>query len=159
MKDWPAFFAALHGRVGETLSTGDWFMLDQRATDLYAALIGDLDPVHNDPGWAAESEWGGTIAVGTHGLAMVPAFLARSGFPVNGENGTAFAPVELGKVRFVASLAVGTRARETTRLVALAPDGPAAWTVTTEHTIAREGEQRLFMTAVFTARYVLAGEP
>ena len=157
MSNWPEFFAGLSHRLDEEIGTTEWFTLDQRATDIYAALIADLDPMHNDPDWEGTEQWGGTIVVGTHGLCLLPSLLAQHGFPVE-EPAIEFQPIRLERVRFIASLNVGQRARDHAVLRAVT-DGPAStWQICTEHTIEREGEERPFMHAVFETRYRLPNQ-
>jgi acyl dehydratase len=159
MSDWRAFFGRLAGREGEAIGTSDWFTLDQLATDIYAALIADLDPMHNDPAWPGVAQWGGTIVVGTHGLCLLPALLGRHGFPTACPGEVEFRPLRLHRARFVASLNVGKRARDRAVLRELVAEGDSAFRVTTEHTIEREGEEKPFMGAVLECAYRLRDAP
>ena len=130
-----------------------WRSLSQLEVDLYGGLIADLDPMHNDPDWAPGREkWGGTIVIGTHVLSMLPQFLSERGFPVRSP-GVRFEVVALPRVRFVAPLPIGHRARERMTLVDVTARAPRSWTVRSTHTIEREGLERPFMFAELVTRF------
>ncbi len=158
MSAWAPFFESLRARIDQELEPSDWFTIDQQATDIYAALIADLDPMHNDPGWEGVAQWGGTIVVGTHGICLLPWLLAQHGFPVDQEPSVVFEPVRIERVRFVASLNVGQRARARATLRQVSVETSSIWRIKTEHTIDRGNHDRPFMVAVFEARYKLDGE-
>jgi acyl dehydratase len=148
--NWTQFLESL-SRDGELEPTA-WRSLTQLEVDLYGGLIADLDQMHNDPDWAPGRErWGGTIIIGTHALSMLPQFLQERGFPVKAP-GVRFEVLALPRVRFTAPLPIGHRARDRIRVTDVAADA-GAWTVRTEHTIEREGEERPFMFAELVTRF------
>lgn len=152
-QDWPDYFASLSASDGDMLGPTDWVSLSQLEVDLYAGLIADLDPMHNDPDWAPGRErWGGTIIIGSHLLAMLPQFLAQHGLPVNAP-GVRFEAVALPRVRFVAPLPIDHRVRDRAKVIEVSQDGPHSWIVRTEHTVERERLERPFMFAVFQSRF------
>ena len=159
MSKWLNFFASLSDKVGEELEPTDWFSLDQQATDVYAALIGDLDPMHNDPTWEGTAQWGGTIVVGTQGLCLLPWLLTQHGFPIDPQTQVYFEPLRVERVRFIASLNVGQRAKARVVVRDVSADAPSVWRVKTEHTIDREHAERPFMHALLEARYTLRSAP
>jgi acyl dehydratase len=151
-RDWSSYFASL-AADGDLPEPSDWISLSQLEVDLYGGLIADLDPMHNDPDWLPGRErWGGTIVIGSHVLAMLPQFLAQHGLPVS-VPGVRYEPVRLPRVRFVAPLPIGHRARDRARVMKVVPDGPRAWTVRSEHTLEREGSARPFMYAELVSRF------
>ena len=153
-RPWREFFAGLAARPGTVLGPSQWVSISQLEVDLYGGLIADLDPMHNDPEWEPGIErWGGTIALGTQLLSMLPAFLAEYGFPVR-RDGVTFEPRGLPRVRFVAPLPIGHRARDRGVLTAVEPDATGAWIVRSEHTLEREGLERPFLFAQLVSRFV-----
>jgi acyl dehydratase len=148
---WPEFFSGLTDG-GVRLGPSEWVSLSQLEVDLYGGLIADLDPMHNDPGWQAGIDrWGGTIIIGSHLLSMLPGFLRERGFPV-GRGDVRYEPLSLPRVRFVAPLPIGHRARDTMRVLEVTP-GEGSWTVRTEHTVEREGLERPFLFAELVSRF------
>jgi acyl dehydratase len=153
-QNWPDFFGST--AAGSELEPTAWCSLSQLEVDLYGGLIADLDQMHNDPGWEPGRErWGGTIIIGTHALSMLPRFLEESGFPVKAP-GVRFEVLSLPRVRFTAPLPIGHRARDRIRVADVAAEAPGTWTVRTEHTIEREGEERPFLYAELVTRFTEA---
>lgn len=102
------FLETLPSRTGSLGAVGP-YQLAQLEIDIYGALIGDLDPMHNDPAWpVGQAEFGGTIAIGTQSLSRLPWVLACLGFPVRGEGGVVWRPLGLPRVRFLSPLPPGT---------------------------------------------------
>ena len=159
MNNWLTFFESLATRIDHELAPTAWFSLDQQATDIYAALIADLDPMHNDPSWEGVAQWGGTIVVGTHGVCLLPWLLSQHGFPVEHPPAVEYQPVRIDRVRFIASLNVGQRARARVTVREAVVEQALTWRVKTEHTIDREGADQPFMHAVLESRYRLNGAP
>lgn len=149
---WPEFFAGLAEGKADRFGPAEWVSLSQLEVDLYGGLIADLDPMHNDPSWQAGIDrWGGTIIIGSHLLSMLPGFLRERGFPV-GRSDMRFEPLALPRVRFVAPLPIGHRARDAMRVLEVI-SGDGTWTVHTEHTVEREGLERPFLFAELVSRF------
>ena len=55
----------------------DWIPIDQSRTEAYAALTGDMNPIHLDPDFAATMPMGRPIAHGTLSLARALSELRR----------------------------------------------------------------------------------
>ncbi len=56
---------ALKDRVGESIGSSDWFLIDQSRIDAFGKATADLDPMHVDPVWcAANSPFKTTISFG-----------------------------------------------------------------------------------------------
>jgi acyl dehydratase len=60
----------LEGRLGEEIFVSKWYVISQQETDTFAKLTDDEDPMHNDPEWAAKTDWGGTIVQAAHVLSL-----------------------------------------------------------------------------------------
>ena len=108
--------ATLSGRVGADVGVSKPFAVEQFEENVFAALIGDWDPMHNDPSWKFDARWHETIVLGYHALSFAERFLREAGV---GDGKT----VGLGRVRFVAPLPVGQPATCAVRLDALHEDG------------------------------------
>jgi len=103
----PSFLSCLPERVGPLGTVGP-YALSQMEMDIFTALAGDLDPLHNDPEWApGQAEFGGTIAAGTQSLSRLPWVLAQLGFPVRSPE-VAFRARGLPRVRFISPVPVDT---------------------------------------------------
>jgi 3-hydroxybutyryl-CoA dehydratase len=98
----------------------DWIPIDQSRTEAYAALTGDMNPIHLDPDFAATTAMGRPIAHGTISLARLLSELRR----LVGE--TAFLAGRT-EVRFLKPIFVGTAVR-----VVLDPDAAGALRLTVE---------------------------
>jgi acyl dehydratase len=121
--------ASLASARGTVIGTSGPLRISPPEEDAFAALIGDWDPMHNDPAWQAGD---GPIVLGFHVLARVDADLRRC--PVFGR---AAAPVlvsavGLDHVRFPAPFPVGAPVRSQTSLVDVARSW-AGLALTTKH--------------------------
>lgn len=102
----------LAGKVGETLGTTDWFAISQEEADSFARLTDEWDPMHNEPKWAEQSEWGGTIAHGFHILSKTFSFVKEAtGLPVVTNENVHALNYGIDRVRFIRPLPIGRRAR------------------------------------------------
>ena len=101
--------ADLLGQVGQKLGTSDWFTIEQRHIDGFAALTGDDFWIHVDSERAAREMPGGkTIAHGLFVLALVP-FLQRGIFRIEKRGkGLNYGS---DRVRYTAPVPVGSRVR------------------------------------------------
>lgn len=99
---------ALRELVGQVVGQSQPFVIDQFEENVFAALIGDWDPMHNDPSWKFDSSWHETIVLGFHALVLVERYLRESGVTPEGAD---LRTVALGRVRFVSPLPVGKEAR------------------------------------------------
>ncbi len=98
----------------------DWVRIDQSRTEAYAALTGDMNPIHLDPDFAATTPVGRPIAHGTLSLARALSELRR----FVGE--TAFLAGRT-EVRFLKPVFVGDAVR-----VVVEPDATGALRLTVE---------------------------
>jgi acyl dehydratase len=120
---------------GETLGTSDWHEVTQDAIDAFAEVTGDHQWIHTDPGRAADTPFGGTIAHGYYTLALAPMLSEQ----ILSLQGFAFAVnYGLNRVRFPNPLPVGDRVRLTTRLASL-EEVPGGAQIALELTFEREG--------------------
>jgi acyl dehydratase len=137
---------ALAGRVGRPIGEPVEFHVDQREEDIFACLIGDLDPMHNEPGWTFEGGWESTIVLGFHVLSFMYARLAGAGVPVQDTADSTFLSLGLDRVRFVSSLPVGCKARWSVTLTGIEERGDSC-IVRTSHRVQIPGAERPMMVA------------
>ena len=67
--------ADLKARVGETIGTSDWFLLDQNRINQFADNTEDHQFIHVNPEAAKATPFGGTIAHGFLTLSMLSAMM------------------------------------------------------------------------------------
>lgn len=132
---------ALHDRVGQELGTGSSIRVEQFEEDVFACLIGDYDPMHNDPAWRFDHAWGGTVVLGFHVLSLLPRVMAAAGI-----GGDAFVTLGLDRVRFASSLPVGAEAHWTVTLTALEREADRT-IVRTSHRVQVPGSEKPMMVA------------
>jgi 3-hydroxybutyryl-CoA dehydratase len=98
----------------------DWIPIDQSRSEAYAALTGDMNPIHLDPDFAATTAMGRPIAHGTISLARLLSEL-------RGLVGEAVFLAGRTEVRFLKPIFVGTAVR-----VVLEPDAAGALRLSVE---------------------------
>jgi len=125
----------VRGWVGRHLGYSDYMEIDQDRVDAFAHATGDHQWIHVDVARAQAGPYGGTIA---HGLLMlcIPGTLARQIYRFEGFRMALHYGYE--KVRFPASVRVGTRIRLGTSILAC-EDVAGGVRTTLEHTIEAEG--------------------
>ncbi|MDT0458815.1 MaoC family dehydratase [Streptomyces sp. DSM 41527] len=141
----------LRGAVGEELGTSDWLEIDQKRIDLFAEATGDHQWIHVDQEKAAAGPFGTTIAHGYLTLSLLPAFVPQLMRVDNVKMGINYGT---NKVRFPATVPVGSRLRATARIseVTEVPGGVQLATVVT---IEREGGDKPVCVAESVSRFYL----
>jgi acyl dehydratase len=120
---------------GRELGVTDWHEITQAEVDAFAEVTGDHQWIHVDPGRAARSRLGGTIAHGLLTLSLAPAMTAS----LISFEGFAFAlNYGYNRVRFPAALPVGSRVRMRATL-ATVDDIPGGAQITIVQTFEVEG--------------------
>ncbi|AOP46671.1 MaoC family dehydratase [Streptomyces lydicus] len=141
----------LRGAVGEELGTSDWLEVDQKRVDLFADATGDHQWIHVDPEKAAAGPFGTTIAHGYLTLSLLPALVPQlmrvEGVKMGINYGT-------NKVRFPATVPVGSRLRATARIADVA-EVTGGVQLTTVVTIEREGGEKPVCVAETVSRFYL----
>src|SRR5512136_1454694 len=99
----------LKARLGREVGLSDWFPITQERIDTFAAATEDRQWIHVDPGRAARSPLGGTVAHGFLLLALVPFF----NFSNEVFTGSFRMVINYGvdRVRFPQSVRAGSRVR------------------------------------------------
>ena len=111
--------------IGLECEPGAWLVVDQALIDQYVAISGETGWLHIDPERAKkESKYGGTIAPGNLGIALMPrlsrADSAYSRYPRKYALNQGW-----DRIRYLEALRVGSRIRCRSRLLAVEerPDG------------------------------------
>lgn len=128
-------------RCGEVLGVSGPFTVSQLEEDAFAALIGDWDPMHNDPGWQLDKAWNGPIVLGFHVLARAENFLRACGLPAAGNTDEIFVTTGLDRVRFASPLPVGAEVRAEVVLEAVERQGTHALVRTRHRTHLASGDR------------------
>lgn len=141
----------LRAAVGEQLGHTDWVEIDQKRIDLFAEATGDHQWIHVDPETAAKGPFGTTIAHGYLTLSLLPLFgpqlMQVEGVKMGINYGT-------NKVRFPATVPVGSRLRSTAKITGV-DDVPGGVQVTVAFTVEREGGDKPVCVAESVSRYYL----
>ena len=145
---------AFKAKQGTELGTTDWFTIDQRSEDIFSFLTGDPDVKHNDPEWAKNSQWGGTIVHGLHLLSLVFEAWKELGLPF--ATSEEITPVNYGfdKVRFTAPLRVGQRARARIVLDDVMKRDDGSYLVKATHHVETEGSSKPCLVAELLLLFV-----
>jgi len=98
----------IRAAVGEHLGYSDYQALTQADIDAFAALTGDDQWIHTDPGRAAAGPFGGTIAHGLLTLSLGPRH-AKSIYRIDGM--TMSVNYGYDKIRFPAPVPVNAKVR------------------------------------------------
>ena len=128
----------LQARVGESIGTSEWYLMDQQRIDRFADTTEDDQFIHVDPEAAKATPFGGTIAHGYLTLSMLAAFMSELDKP------QVQMSVNYGfnKVRFLSPVKSGKRIRGHFKLLELVEKRPGQWQQTVEVTVEIEGEDK-----------------
>ena len=146
----------LAAHVGDTIGEPARFSVDQREEDIFATLIGDFDPMHNEPGWTFEGGWDSTIVLGFHVLSYMYRHLAAAGVPVQPTPESTFVSLGLDRVRFVSSLPVGADAEWSVTLDSL-DERDGAFLLKTSHRVQVPGTEQPMMVAQHIGALLIGG--
>jgi acyl dehydratase len=139
----------LQALIGSTLGTSDWLHIDQARIDQFAAVTGDDQWIHVDPVRAAAGPFGATVAHGHLTLSLLPV-MVRTAFKMGDVRMTI--NYGLNRVRFPASVPVGSRLRGHFKLMTFEPMAGGAQVVV-EVTTEREGHTKPVCVAESVARH------
>ncbi|MEU5211411.1 MaoC family dehydratase [Streptomyces sp. NPDC020742] len=141
----------LRAAVGEELGTSDWLEIDQKRIDLFADATGDHQWIHTDPQRAADGPFGTTIAHGYLTLSLLPALVPQL---MRVEGVTMGINYGSNKVRFPATVPVGSRLRASARIAEVA-EVAGGVQLTTVVTVEREGGEKPVCVAETVSRFYL----
>jgi acyl dehydratase len=128
----------LPGLVGTVIGPGEWVEVTQERINEFASASGDRQWIHVDVERAKDGPFGKTIAHGLLTLSMI-GDLARGltkfdGFKMGINYG-------YEKVRFPATVPVGSRLRVSSKILSFEPVGASFQTII-EYTVEREGSDK-----------------
>lgn len=142
----------MKAKVGETLGTSEWLLVDQEMINKFADATGDHQFIHVNEEMAKMTPFGGTIAHGFLTLSLFPVLMAKSDCPrVEG--------VKMGvnyggnKVRFLAPVRSGKRVRGHFKLLELEEKRPGQWQQTLEFSVEIEGEDKPALMAEWISQF------
>ena len=142
----------MKAKVGETLGSSEWLLVDQDMINKFADATGDHQFIHINEEMAKMTPFGGTIAHGFLTLSLFPVLMAKSDCPkVEG--------VKMGvnyggnKVRFLAPVRSGKRVRGHFKLLDLEEKRPGQWQQTLEFTVEIEGEDKPALMAEWISQF------
>ena len=142
----------MKAKVGETLGTSEWVLVDQEMINKFADATGDHQFIHINEEMAKMTPFGGTIAHGFLTLSLFPVLMAKSDCPkVSG--------VKMGvnyggnKVRFLAPVRSGKRVRGHFKLLELDEKRPGQWQQTLEFSVEIEGEEKPALMAEWISQF------
>ncbi len=131
----------LQARIGETIGTSEWVLIDQPMIDKFADATGDHQFIHVNPQMAAMTPFGGTIAHGFLTLSLIPVLIEKS--DIERPGGLKMAMNYGGnRVRFITPVHSGKRVRAHFKLIGMEMKRPGQWQQTTEITLEIEGEEK-----------------
>ena len=142
--------------VGHELGVSDWVTVDQNRVNGFAACTGDRQWIHVDVDRAKrESPFGATIAHGYLTLALVGALVAELGvIPPDAAAGLNYG---LDKVRFIAPVTSGARARLQANLISAEPQSGRRMLLKLQCTLEIEGNGKPALVAEVLC--MLVGKP
>ncbi|AJT68123.3 putative enoyl-CoA hydratase 1 [Streptomyces lydicus] len=141
----------LRGAVGEELGPSDWLEIDQKRIDLFADATGDHQWIHVDQEKAAAGPFGTTIAHGYLTLSLLPTLVPQLMRVDNVKMGINYGT---NKVRFPATVPVGSRLRATAKIAEVA-EVKGGVQLTTVVTVEREGGDKPVCVAESVSRFYL----
>lgn len=129
----------LQGKIGETLGTSDWLLMDQERINNFADTTEDHQFIHVNPELAKDTPFGGTIAHGFLTLSMLSAMMETAL-----EKPDVQMTINYGfdKVRFLTPVKSGQRIRGHFKLLQLTEKRPGQWQQTVEVTVEIEGQEK-----------------
>lgn len=131
----------LKAKVGETIGTSEWLLVDQEMIDKFADATGDHQFIHVNPQMAAMTPFGGTIAHGFLTLSLIPVLTEKSDIPR--PEGIKMALNYGGnRVRFLKPVRSGKKVRAHFKLLEMEKKRPNQWQQTVEITLEIEGEDK-----------------
>ena len=125
-------------KVGESVGTSDWILVDQARIDAFADTTEDHQFIHVDPEAAKATPFGQTIA---HGFLTV-SLLAPMMEDLDKPDVQMSVNYGFNKLRFLTPVKSGRRIRGHFKLLELIEKRPGQWLQTVEVTVEIEGEDK-----------------
>lgn len=135
----------IQAKIGTDLGASPWIEVSQANIDTFADVTGDRQFIHVDPGLAAQTPFGGTIAHGFLTLSL----LSQMGAAVMLIPDRTRMVVNYGfdRVRFLAPVRSGKRVRGRFGLASFEKKRPGQWQALHHVTVEIEDEDKPALTA------------
>lgn len=143
---------AMRREVGKESEPGDWFVIDQALIDAYVELTGETGWLHTDVEQAATSKFGGTIAPGNMGIAILPR-LSRSVSMYSRYPRKYSLNQGWDRIRFLDPLRSGSRVRARSRLLSVEERTDGSLRVAVEFWLEVENRDKPWVTGVKVGRF------
>ena len=143
--------ADLVAAQGQNIGSSDWLTITQDRIDTFADATLDHQWIHVDPGRAATSPFGKTIAHGYLTLSLLPHLIAQISRVGNIAMGINYG---VNKVRFPEPVLVGSRVRASSTILSVDVHEEYLQVIT-QVTVEIEGRQKPACVAETVARFVL----
>jgi acyl dehydratase len=140
--------------IGRRRVSEEWFRVTQQRIDLFADATLDHQFIHVDPGRAARTPFGGTVAHGFLTLSLLPRLMEP--IQILPENLVFAINYGLNRVRFLNPVTVDSEIRATATLLEIAEPAPDRITLTTDVTVEIRGRDKPAMAAESLAMFVLS---
>ncbi len=127
--------------TGKEIGVSPWVRISQEDVDAFARITRDPQFIHIDPGKAALTPFGGTIAHGFLTLSLLTHFL-QEGAGVAVEGTSMGINYGFDKIRFLAPVRVGKNVRGRIRLLSAEEPKPNQFRLKYEVTVEIEGEEK-----------------
>lgn len=135
----------IRGKVGTEIGVSPWIEISQPDIDVFAEVTGDHQFIHVDPGMAAQTPFGGTVAHGFLTLSLLSQMAASvMYFPDSLKMAVNYG---FEKVRFIAPVRSGKRVRGRFTLASMEEKRPGQWQFLHNVTVEIEGEEKPALTA------------
>ena len=145
----PVAPSALSGLIGTEVGVSDWITVDQARIDAFADITEDRQFIHVDPGLAAQTPLGGTIAHGLLVTSLLPAMSYQVIRPLDG--------VVMGlnygfdRVRYLTPVPSGSRVRGRFKLAGVEDKGGGRWLIKHDVTVEIDGADKPALVAEWLA--------
>lgn len=143
----PARFDEIRERVGEEVGISSWLLVDQQRIHAFAETTEDRQFIHVDPGAAAQTPFGGTVAHGFLTLSLLSRMATAAMLVPEGVR--LIINYGLDRVRFLAPVRSGKRVRGRFMLGCVEEKGPGQILLRHLVTVEIDGEDRPALSAVW----------
>ena len=126
--------------VGSELGVSGWIRIEQPRIDAFADTTEDHQFIHVDPGRAAATPFGGTIAHGFLTLSLLPRMMEDIGGGM--EDTVMGLNYGFDRIRFLAPVRVNSRVRARAKLLDVQEKAPKQFLIKQEITIEIENESK-----------------
>lgn len=141
------------GLAGHEAVSSTWLEVDQDRINQFADATNDHQYIHVDPGRAAQTPMGTTIAHGFLTLSLLP-YLSEEIAVVPDSYKMVF-NYGLNKVRFMSPVKVGAEVRLRSKILGVTEKQPGRLLVATESAVEIRGEERPALVAETLAMFVV----